>query len=206
MSSMREQLQPGEEVVYVAHPTRIVLYLVLFITVAVAIATAASFQMSGTLDLPEIIGLVVLIPLVLILLQKWILLASNQWVLTNRRVIKQTGLFAKRSVTSQLDKINTVEHRQTLWGRMLGYGEVEVDTASETGTTTFSEVSDPIRFKNAILEASEARRGGVARPGMAMPLVASGADRLRQLKALHDDGLISAEEYEVKRQKLMEEL
>lgn len=204
MGSLREQLQAGEEILYVGHPTRIVLYTVLFLSVTTLIATIAAYQSLGGEVMTLVIGGIILLPLLLILLQKWITIASNVWVVTNRRVIQQTGLVSKRSVTSYLDKINNVEHRQSLWGRILGYGDVEIDTASETGTTIFPQVADPIRFKNAILEASEQRR---MRGGAGTPVVTeSGSDRLRQLKALLDDGLVTAEEYEVKRKKLLEEM
>ncbi len=107
---------------------------------------------------------------------------------------------------SRLDKINNVEHRQTLWGRLLNFGNVEIDTASETGTAVFRKISHPLDFKRAIVAAAEqyrsANRGGY----VAAPSGPSGAERLRQLQALFDDGLISREEYEAKRQQLLSEL
>jgi hypothetical protein len=67
-------------------------------------------------------------------------------------------------------------------------------------------VSSPLEFKKTILGTAEAYRSS-GRIGA--PVVAagpSGAERLRQLKALFDDGLISKEEFEEKRRQLMVEL
>jgi uncharacterized membrane protein YdbT with pleckstrin-like domain len=133
-------------------------------------------------------------------------LRSNEHVLTNRRMIQQTGIFNKRSMDAPLDKVNNVEHWQTLWGRLLGYGDVEIDTASEHGATRFHDISRPLEFKNAIVGAAEAYRSHRFAPPPAAAAPSSGAERLRQLKALLDDGLISGEEYEVKRRKLLEEI
>lgn len=203
--SVEEQLQPGEEILYRAHVTRISL---------VPLAALGAVVLAGGLFLWQITDEpiawmaagVVAAGVGLVLGWKYLLLAANEYVLTNRRVVQQTGLVAKRSVDSQLDKINNVEHRQTLWGRLLGYGDVEIDTASETGTTLFARISRPLDFKRAILAAREQYRTSYGPVAYATPPAVSGAERLRQLKALLDDGLISQEEYEMKRRQLLAEL
>jgi hypothetical protein len=81
---------------------------------------------------------------------------------------------------------------------------VEIDTASEHGATRFRDIRRPLELKSAIVGAAEAYRSHRFAPPQAA--ASSGAERLRQLKALFDDGLISAEEFEVKRKKLMEEI
>jgi membrane protein YdbS with pleckstrin-like domain len=205
MRSIREQLQPGEEVLFVAHPTRIALHASLVGIVLLGLAAAILFVQFVMIPL-ALVCLVAMIPLLLIILQKWIFLISNQFILTNRRVLKQTGLFSKQSTTSYLDKINNVEHRQSFWGRMLNFGDVEVDTASETGTTIFRSITEPLAFQRAILTASESyrmSRGGFA-PAAAP--ASTGADRMRDLKRLLDEGLISQAEFEEKRRKLLAEL
>ena len=120
-------------------------------------------------------------------------------------MIQQIGVFNKKSMDAPLDKVNNVEHWQTLWGRILGYGDVEIDTASEHGATRFKDIARPLEFKNAIVGATEAYRSRRFAPA-ASTAAPSGADRLRQLKSLLDDGLISQEEFEMKRRKLLEEI
>jgi hypothetical protein len=91
--------------------------------------------------------------------------------------------------------------------------------------SVFARIADPLGFKRAISAAAEAYRMGFSRPGVAnvanvanlasvaAPAVAapaavpaSGAERLRQLKALLDDGLISQAEFETKRKQLLDEM
>lgn len=203
--SLQDQLQPGEEILYVAHVTRLTQApLVALLAVVLAFTAFAWFGM-GSAAATAVAGILALI-LGLVLAWRFFVLRSNEFVLTNHRVIQQTGLFAKRSMDSRLDKINNIEHRQTLWGRILGYGDVEIDTASETGLCHFNSVARPLDFKHAVLAAAEQYRGIGGRLYAAAPAAPSGEQRMRQLKALLDDGLISPEEYEQKRRQLLAEL
>lgn len=201
---VEDQLQPGEEILYRAHVTRISLLPWAAALALVIAAGIVGYQFAGREPAILIAAGVVGVLLGLVIVAKLMVLRSNEHVLTNRRMIQQTGIFNKRSMDAPLDKVNNVEHWQTLWGRILGYGDVEIDTASEHGATRFRDISRPLEFKSAIVGAAEAYRSHrFAPPPAAGP---SGAERLRQLKALLDDGLISGEEYEVKRRKLLEEM
>jgi uncharacterized membrane protein YdbT with pleckstrin-like domain len=203
--SLEDHLQPGEEILYRAHVTRLSL-LPLWVLLALILA-AGGFAYFGFDSIPGALVALAAAALVgLVLAWKLFILRSNEFVVTNFRVIRNTGILTKQSMDSRLDKINNVEHRQTLWGRLLNFGGVEIDTASETGMAVFPNISHPLEFKRAIVTAAEqyrsANRGGYA-PAPAGP---SGAERLRQLQALFDDGIISREEYEAKRQQLLGEL
>ena len=201
-----DQLQPGEEVLYRAHITRISL-----IPWAVLLALVVAGGIFGWYLAPEPVVPILAGAAGLVLLgvigAKLLVLRSSEHVLTSRRVLQQVGILSKRSVTAPLDKVNNVEHWQTLWGRILGYGDVEIDTASEHGATRFHNINRPLDFKRAILTAAEEYRAGrmgmSVRPGPAAP---SGAERMRELKALLDDGLISPQEFEAKRQQILQDL
>ena len=201
---IESQLQPGEEILYRAYVTRLTLApLVAVLAAALVIAAVSWFQFQ---NLPAaLVALAVAVVAGLIFAWKDFIRRANDYVLTNHRIIQEIGVLSRRSMDSRLDKINNVEHRQTLWGRLLSYGDVEIDTASETGAALFRNISHPLPFKNAILAAAEQYRGAGRMP-LATPAGPSGAERMRQLKALLDDGLISAEEYEAKRRELISQL
>ena len=204
--SLQDHLQPGEEILYRAHVTRLSL-LPLWALLALILA-AGGFAYFGFDSIPgALVALAAAVLVGLVLAWKLFILRANEFVVTNFRVIRNTGILSKASVDSRLDKVNNVEHRQSVWGRLLNFGDVEIDTASETGTAVFRNISHPLAFKRAIASAAEqyrsVNRGGYA---AAMPAAGgpSGAERLRQLQALFDDGLISREEYEAKRQKVLD--
>jgi len=84
--------------------------------------------------------------------------------------------------------------------------------ASETGAAIFPRISRPLDFKRAILGAVEEYRSHLVRPLVAAapatpaaPAVPA-AERIRQLKGLLDEGLISPQEFEAKRRQLLDEV
>ncbi len=198
----QKTLQPGETVLYRAHLTRwglalplglVVLSLALGGVGGSFLAQPLLYLLGGGLALVAGIWAAV----------RWIQLASNVYVLTDRRVLRQEGLLARSSKDAYLDKINNVEHSQTFAGRLFGYGDLEIDTASETGASYFHRLANPLGFKSAILAAADEVRNHRARPVAAAP---TGADRLRELKRLLDEGLISEAEFAKKRAELVETL
>jgi uncharacterized membrane protein YdbT with pleckstrin-like domain len=203
---IEDQLQSGEEIVYRAHPSRIVLVPLVATIAVVTIAGLLLWHAAGAGW--AVAAVVADLVLGAVLLWKLIVLRSFEYVLTDHRVIRQTGVLTRSSMDAHLDKINNVEHRQTLWGRLLGYGDVEIDTASGTGATVFAGISRPLEWKRAIVTAREAylakTRGD--RSDRAAAVAPSGAERMRQLRQMLDDGLISQHEFEAKRRQLLAEL
>jgi uncharacterized membrane protein YdbT with pleckstrin-like domain len=203
---IEQQLQPGEEILYRAYVTRWSL-LPVAVLAGLALALAAVAWFGFQQPHHAIVALALLAVAVIFgAVYAWrdFIRRANDFVLTNHRIIQEIGVLSRRSIDSRLDKINNVEHRQTLLGRLLSYGDVEIDTASQAGVSVFRNVSHPLELRNGILAAAEQYRSmGRIAPAAAAP---SGAERMRQLKALFDDGIISREEYEAKRQELMAQL
>jgi uncharacterized membrane protein YdbT with pleckstrin-like domain len=81
---------------------------------------------------------------------------AHEYVVTSRRVIQLSGVLTKEAIDSALDKVTDVRTQQTLLGRMFGYGNVQVLTASETGNNLFRAIPDPLGFKRAIMDAQQA--------------------------------------------------
>src|SRR5689334_14380432 len=100
-----EQLQPGEEVVYRAHVTRISLAPWVLGLVLVIAGAAIAWQFAPEPMLLIGLGVLALI-LAVMILWKLFVLRSYEHVLTNRRMIQQTGIFNKRSMDAPLDKVN----------------------------------------------------------------------------------------------------
>jgi uncharacterized membrane protein YdbT with pleckstrin-like domain len=72
------------------------------------------------------------------------------WAVTNLRVVDEMGIFKRYSKESPLDKINNLSYEQSLVGRMLGYGDVEIQTAAEDGATIYRKVAKPKQLKETI--------------------------------------------------------
>jgi hypothetical protein len=77
----------------------------------------------------------------------------QEYVITNRRVMQVGGVINKHSTDSSLEKINDAALSQSLFGRLFGFGDLDVLTASESGIERFRMIQDPIAFKRAMLDA-----------------------------------------------------
>ncbi|MEJ7137716.1 PH domain-containing protein [Amphibiibacter pelophylacis] len=73
--------------------------------------------------------------------------------LTTRRVILKTGFISRHSEEMRLGSVETVEIRQSLWGRILGYGSIEI-TGRGTSDLLLRRVADPMAVKRAIESAA----------------------------------------------------
>lgn len=125
---------------------------------------------------------------------------NRQYIVTSRRVVQISGIFNKNVTDSSLEKVNDVKLSQSVFGRMFGYGDVEILTASELGVNLFSRIEDPIRFKTTMLNAKEKlERGDEGGPGRAgdIPALIAQLDKLRQ------QGVLTPEEFEKKKAELL---
>ena len=78
---------------------------------------------------------------------------NEEFVVTTRRVLQTEGVVNKRVVDSSLEKINDAVLTQSLFGRMFGFGDLDVLTASEAGISRLRMLRDADDFKRAMLEA-----------------------------------------------------
>lgn len=73
---------------------------------------------------------------------------SNEFAITNKRIIIKVGLISRRTLEMNLAKIESVNVHQSVLGRILGYGTI---TIIGTGGThePFSRISMPLDFRKA---------------------------------------------------------
>jgi len=136
------------------------------------------------------------------------------WVVTNQRVIDEVGLFSHYAKESPLEKINNVSYNHSFWGRMFNYGNVEIQTAAQVGSTTYYKVSDPKRLKDVITQAQtdfDNERGIRQAKQIATAMGFAGhtgagqsiATELEKLFELRQKGVLSEEEYLKAKNKLI---
>jgi hypothetical protein len=81
--------------------------------------------------------------------------ASRKYVVTTQRVVNVEGVLSKQTTDSSLEKVNDVKLDQSFAGRLMGYGDVQILTASELGASRFTRIANPIQFKTAMLNAKQ---------------------------------------------------
>ncbi len=77
---------------------------------------------------------------------------NEDYLVTNRRVIKVEGILKKRSADSSLEKINDAVLEQSMLGRMLGYGDLDILTANEQSVDRYRMLSQAQTFKRTMLD------------------------------------------------------
>jgi uncharacterized membrane protein YdbT with pleckstrin-like domain len=200
---MRTPLQKGEEILLVTHHS----WLKLVVPALIAVIGITASFLIGFLDWGWIAALVGLVWFFI----AWLDWKCDIWVVTNYRVIDETGLINHYAKESPLEKINNVSYDQSIWGRILNYGDVTIQTAAEIGSTEYKDVHGPKRLKDTItLAQSEYKNiqltnqakqmaaamnlqtGSVSGGGHSQHSVASELEKLHQLK---QQGIISEDEY-----------
>jgi len=78
---------------------------------------------------------------------------NEQFVLTNRRVLRLTGVLNKTVMDSSLEKINDAVLSESVFGRIFGFGDLEILTASESWISLLRMLPHPDQFKRAMLDA-----------------------------------------------------
>ena len=133
--------------------------------------------------------------------------ATTNFVVTSERVISRSGLVAKQGIEIPLDRINTVFFNQGVFERMVGQGDLGVESAGEGGRQDFKNIRKPNLVQNEIyrqkeaLESRKLHRMGTAGAGAGTaPDIPEQNARLDQLRR---DGLLSDAEFEAKKQELL---
>ncbi len=80
-------------------------------------------------------------------LKRW----SDEFVVTNKRIICKIGIISRKTFEMNLNKVETVNVDQSIFGRVLGYGTI---TIIGTGGTReiFDDISSPVEFRKAFQE------------------------------------------------------
>jgi hypothetical protein len=137
---------------------------------------------------------------------------SEQYIITDRRVMQVRGILNKRVIDSSLEKINDVELRQSLFGRMMNFGTVEILTAAgDEGVNVMDRIEAPLEFKRAMLDAKhnhERGYGYLPEPGYPSPRPQAPpqpdiVEELTRLAALRDRGILSPAEFEAEKRELL---
>ena len=170
-------LLPGENLVLKDHPHWITLIksvivpAVLVVLVAVADFTILFPQDNGggiyVPHLRTILSLGVIAVALLWLIVVWIRWQSTAYTLTDQRITIETGVFSRQEKIIPIDRVQDCTTRQSILGRILSYGRVEVDAAGSQGAEVLDHLPNPGQFRDQVFTQSEKRRSGPIAPSTA---------------------------------------
>jgi uncharacterized membrane protein YdbT with pleckstrin-like domain len=106
-----------------------------------------------------ILGGLVLLPLfgagLFVWLAGYIRYKSIELAITNKRIIVKTGFIRRQTVEINLNKVESIQVDQGLWGRVFNFGSLVI-TGSGSSHAPIHAVSDPMGFRRAFVEAQDA--------------------------------------------------
>jgi uncharacterized membrane protein YdbT with pleckstrin-like domain len=163
----QQNLHANEELVLDLHPhwwTVTPAFLTLVAAVVLAVLVLVS-------DLEGAVGSAVNIVVALAVLAtlvwfgfRLLQLRTTNFVLTTDRVIYRSGIVSKRGVEIPLESINAIHFDQRVWERMLGLGDLRIDSASVAGSSQFDNIRHPNQVQNQIylfVDANDAEDRGL---------------------------------------------
>lgn len=133
------------------------------------------------------------------------------FVVTTDRLIDRQGVFNRTGIEIPLERVNTVLFHQTLFERIIGSGDLVIESAAEQGAQPVPNIRKPLQVQNEIyrqMEANENRKfdrlgGGGGAP---MPPQQSIPEQIAKLAELHRQGVLTDAEFQQKKQQLLDRL
>jgi uncharacterized membrane protein YdbT with pleckstrin-like domain len=136
------------------------------------------------------------------LVQRYMKWSTTNFVITSDRIIFRSGVVAKSGIEIPLERVNNVLFHQSIFERILGAGDLLIESGGEAGQQRFTDVRRPERVQNLIhsqMEVNESRRFGLG---------ASGADvatQLEKLEGMLERGTLTEDEFEAQKRRLLDD-
>ena len=131
---------------------------------------------------------------------KW---STTNFVITSDRLIFRSGVLAKRGIEIPLERVNNVIFSQTVFERMLGAGDLVIESAGNDGQQKFTDIKHPERVQkllHAQMESNEQRTYQGVRDAASTDV----ATQLEKLEGLLERGSITPEQFEAQKAKLLD--
>ncbi len=132
---------------------------------------------------------------------KWL---TTNFVITSQRLIFRQGVIGKSGIEIPLERVNNVNFNQSVFERLLGAGDLLIESGGEDGQQRFTDIRHPDKVQNlvhATVESLIQRRAGYAAPQNAGGDI---AEQLERLEGLLQRGTITQQEFEAQKRKLLD--
>jgi uncharacterized membrane protein YdbT with pleckstrin-like domain len=209
----RDLLADHEKVVFDIKPHWIALASPVLVTVGLLVLWAVGYNVAkdqlGDPGLAQnVIALACLGAIVIFGVLPFLRWFFTYFVLTSDRLITRTGVVAKQSREIPLERINDVAFNQTVIERMLGAGDLLVESAGERGQTRITNVRHPEQVQLMIYKETEENQNRMTRGVKPFPTPTGDSipEQIEALARLREQGVLSETEFESKKQELLKRL
>jgi uncharacterized membrane protein YdbT with pleckstrin-like domain len=204
MAFPKKYLNDDEEVILDLRPHWFFLFGPAVALVA-ALALAIWVSTSIDSDFALFPSLALAVVALLFFLSRYAQWLTTDFVLTTDRLIFRKGVVSRQGREIPLERLNDVSYQQTLFQRVLGAGDLLVESGGERGQSQFGSFAHPQDIQNEIHRAIEAAAARDA-DRMAGRRELSPLEQLEKLEELRQRGVITQAEFEVKKAHLLDRL
>jgi uncharacterized membrane protein YdbT with pleckstrin-like domain len=131
---------------------------------------------------------------------KWM---TTNFVVTSHRLIFRQGIIGKSGIEIPLERVNNVNFHQSVFERLLGAGDLLVESGGEDGQQRFTDIRHPDRVQNLInaqMESHAIRRASYS----AAPAATSDVSvQLERLEGMLQRGTLTQEEFDAQKRRLL---
>ncbi|MDP9072585.1 MAG: PH domain-containing protein [Actinomycetota bacterium] len=194
-------LNEGEQVILDLHPH----WWFLAPSVAAVVVLLVATIGAAVASVPQWVALAlagVLVLAVFWLLARYIRWVTTSLVLTSDRLVHRKGIAAKSGREIPLDHINDISYQQGVFDRMIGAGDVVIESAGQHSQEVFEDLPKPGRIQNEIYRQIEAGKNRLA-DRMAGRRELSLPEQLEKLDELRQRGVITQAEFDAKKSDLL---
>lgn len=198
----RKLLNEGEDVVLDLHPHWWHFVKPTVLLIAAVVAAIALWNVNDALRILLVAVALGALLWVGVQYAKW---ATTNFVVTTDRLIYREGVLGKRGKEIPLERLNDIAVNQTLFERMIGAGDVTIESAGERGQQVFSDIGKPFLVQNLIyseIERAQARDAARAAGSRQLSI----PEQIEKLDELRQRGVISQAEFDVKKTQLLDRM
>ncbi len=129
---------------------------------------------------------------------KWL---TTNFVITSNRLIFRQGIIGKSGIEIPLERVNNVNFHQTVFERILGAGDLLIESGGEDGQQRFTDIRHPAQVQNLIHAQMEGhfqlRAGYVNTP------TGDVTEQLQRLEGMLQRGTLTQEEFDIQKTRLL---
>jgi uncharacterized membrane protein YdbT with pleckstrin-like domain len=171
------------------------------LTVALTIFVAAVDAPSAVL----IATLVLVVGALVWLFVRFLRWTTTNFVVTTDRLVFRSGVLAKHGREIPLERVNDITFHASVFERIIGAGDLVIESAGERGQQMFTDIPHPMKVQNEVYRQIEAAQQRDA-DRMAGRRELSVPEQLEKLDELRQRGVISQAEFDTKKSQLLDRM
>lgn len=142
-------LQQGETVRHIARMSWVTYLPGLFLWAVAGIIAGILPENPALHFIVLVIAVIIFLIGTVLLARAWFHRATTEIAVTDRRIIYKSGFIRRYTVEMHMDKVESVDVDQSVFGRMLDYGDVIIH-GTGAGLEPLSYVDHPLELRNHI--------------------------------------------------------